>query len=116
MGTNNSFFAGANSENGFISYYSSVDSDSENTMVYNIVGGPGTGKSSLLNKIYEYGKAAEYECERYFCSSDPSSLDAVKISSAKIGRAYWKAIIINKSCVPTVPAKAINTNGNESKI
>ena len=86
MGTNNSFFAGANSENGFISYYSSVDSDSENTMVYNIVGGPGTGKSALLNKIYEYGKAAEYECERYFCSSDPSSLDAVKISSPKSGR------------------------------
>jgi hypothetical protein len=28
--------------------------------------------------------------------------------------AYWNIIISNKSCVETVPAKAINTKGNES--
>lgn len=80
-----SFFAGANSENGFVSYYGSVDSDNENTAVYNVIGGPGTGKSSLLNKLCKVGEDLGCRCERYFCSSDPNSLDAVKITNLKNG-------------------------------
>lgn len=80
--SNTSYFAGANSENGFVSFYSSIDSDSENCAVYNIIGGPGTGKSSLMKKIADITENNGCKCERYFCSSDPGSLDAILVASS----------------------------------
>ncbi len=81
-----SFFAGANSENGFVSFYGSFDSDVECTAVYNIVGGPGTGKSSLLKKASKLSGNNGWICEKYFCSSDPNSLDAIRLISTTDSR------------------------------
>ncbi len=82
MSVGYSFFAGANSENGFVSFYDSIDSDVENTAVFSIIGGPGTGKSSLIKKLCGLSEKYGYTCEKYFCSSDPGSLDAIRLVSA----------------------------------
>ena len=105
-----SFFAGANSENGFVSYYSSFDSDMENTAVYNIIGGPGTGKSSLMKKLSALSDKYGWECEKYFCSSDPNSLDAIRLLSKTDNR---KIVV----CDATAPhPRELSTPGAASRI
>lgn len=74
-----SFFAGANTPNGFVSLFDGLYDAYGDWNVYIIKGGPGTGKSSLMKKV-----AAGIEREGVFvehlnCSSDPSSLDAIRI-------------------------------------
>ena len=75
------YFAASNSAEGFKNYYSEVFARAD--FVYIIKGGPGTGKSSLMKKIAAVAEARGDECEYYFCSSDPSSLDGVLIFSKK---------------------------------
>lgn len=71
------YFAASNSSRGFKNYYPQVFSRAD--YVYIIKGGPGTGKSSFMKKYAEQAKEKGYECEYYFCSSDPSSLDGILI-------------------------------------
>ena len=70
------FFAASNSRNGFHSYYESCFRDAVDTL-YVIKGGPGTGKSRLMREIANEGVARGWRPEYYYCSSDPTSLDAV---------------------------------------
>ena len=71
------YFCAANTGEGFLSYYGELISAAERVFI--IKGGPGTGKSRFLREV---AKRAESKGERvvyYYCSSDPSSLDAVFI-------------------------------------
>ena len=76
------FFAGANTAEGFQSFYPELFRDSELDALFRIEGGPGTGKSTLMKKAAETAEKLGAEVERYFCSSDPDSLDAVRIRPA----------------------------------
>ncbi|MDY5941106.1 MAG: hypothetical protein SPJ23_05580 [Eubacteriales bacterium] len=76
------FFAGANTAEGFQSFYPELFRDSELDALFRIEGGPGTGKSTLMKKTAETAEKLGAEVERYFCSSDPDSLDAVRIRPA----------------------------------
>ncbi len=71
------FFAASNSVRGFVSYYREVFGDCRR--IYVVKGGPGTGKSRFMADLAK-GKAAK----RYYCSSDPSSLDGVIIGDVAI--------------------------------
>lgn len=75
------FFAAANSYNGFISYFDDIFKSENFDRIYVIKGGSGTGKSSLMKRISERFNKDDYSVERILCSSDPSSLDGVIISS-----------------------------------
>ena len=79
-----SFFSGANSDKVFVTFYNSIDSDRDNTAIYNIVGGPGTGKSSLMKKVCALAEKYGLKYEKYFCSSDPNSLDAVRVFASDL--------------------------------
>ena len=70
---NRNYFASANGTEGFTNYFSEVFGGCRR--LYVILGGPGTGKSRLLKEVAARGG----EVERYYCSSDPESLDGVLI-------------------------------------
>ncbi len=73
------YFCAANSGGGFISFYPQLISESERVFV--IKGGPGTGKSRFLHSIAERAERTARKVVYYYCSSDPTSLDAVSVDS-----------------------------------
>ncbi|MBE6640501.1 MAG: hypothetical protein E7619_02835 [Ruminococcaceae bacterium] len=81
-----SFFYGANSENGFISYGKDLTDDGSFDRIIYVMGGPGTGKSSLMRAVSNYAVSQSIGCEKYFCSSDPSSLDAIRLFDNASGK------------------------------
>ena len=68
-------FCAANSGKGFISFFNTI-LDERNKTIYYIKGGPGCGKSTLMNRIAEKATDAEL----IFCSGDPKSLDGLILS------------------------------------
>ncbi len=77
------YFAAANGYEGFRSYFSDIFNPSEFERIFVLKGGPGTGKSSLMRKLAEFGSENEYSIEKILCSSDPHSLDAVILEKNK---------------------------------
>ncbi len=73
------YFCAANSGSGFVSFYPQLIAESERVFV--IKGGPGTGKSRFLHDIARRAEQTARRVVYYFCSSDPTSLDAVSVDS-----------------------------------
>ena len=82
MQSEKKYFAAANTEKGFVSYYDEVYGNLE--MTYIIKGGPGTGKSSFIRKIADDAENKGYPVEYFYCSSDPLSLDGIIIEPLKV--------------------------------
>ncbi len=81
MSKQKNYFLGCVSAEGFYSDFGkTIQKDGYYT--YILKGGPGTGKSTLMKKTAEY--FSEYDIEKYFCSSDMRSLDAVVINDKKL--------------------------------
>lgn len=70
------FFAGSNSGRGFYSFFQSIIGE-DAKRIYLLKGGPGTGKSRLMEDLARALGQRGYERELFFCSSDSNSLDAV---------------------------------------
>lgn len=75
------YFLGCVSSEGYFSEFRKII-NKDGYYTYILKGGPGTGKSTLMKKAAEYFK--EYDVEKYFCSSDMKSLDAVVVNDKKI--------------------------------
>ena len=73
-------FTAANTEKGFCSYFDELIRDDSLKRVYLIKGGPGCGKSTLMKKIADKFEKENMTVERIHCSSDPDSLDGVKVT------------------------------------
>ncbi len=73
-------FAGANSSRGFFSHYQYLAMDSLNR-VFILKGGPGTGKSTIIQKV-----SRNYPCslEKYHCTAASDSLDGLFIPSQQV--------------------------------
>lgn len=82
-----SFFLGANTPGGFVSFFDELYIPEEGWKLYIIKGGPGTGKSTFLKKAAAEADRRGLYCERIWCSSDPKSLDAVIIPRLKVSLA-----------------------------
>lgn len=80
---NDKYFLGSGSPNGFFSCFD-LNRKYEGGYTYILKGGPGTGKSSLMKKTAKFMEDNDIICDRYFCSSDPDSLDAVIFPSLRI--------------------------------
>lgn len=78
---------GASTPSGFCSLFSGLHFPEQDWRLYIIKGGPGTGKSTLMKKVAHEAEKRGLYFEKIFCSSDPSSLDAVIIPSLKISLA-----------------------------
>ncbi len=72
-----SFFAGANTGNGFDGRYAEIADENKLERVYIIKGGPGCGKSTFMKKTAESAEENGFSAEYFLCGSDPDSLDCV---------------------------------------
>ena len=74
------YFSGSNSGDGFHNYFDGVVPPWERvTRYFMIKGGPGVGKSTLMKRVAAKSEEAGEEVERFYCSGDPDSLDAVRL-------------------------------------
>lgn len=69
------FFAASNSAHGFCSYYNECFSNLDR--LYIIKGGPGTGKSGFMRRVFVTALERGYKGEKFYCSSDQDSLDGI---------------------------------------
>lgn len=78
-------FAASNSADGFKNYYGDCFGKCDRLLI--IKGGPGTGKSTLMRRIAKRAEERGADVERYYCSSDHTSLDGIKfeLSGESIG-------------------------------
>lgn len=77
------FFLGSNTENGFYSHFAQLQDIGYGIKPIILIGGPGTGKSSIMKKISDYYKKTNELIENIHCSSDPYSLDSVILHNEK---------------------------------
>ena len=78
------FFLGANTPQGFVGFADELYDPADGWQAYLIKSGPGTGKSSLMRRVYERLTALSIDAEAICCSSDPSSLDGVVFPGLKM--------------------------------
>ena len=79
----NTYFAAANTSNGFIGHFGKIFDAESLDRIYILKGGPGTGKSYLMRKIGKEAEEHGYDVEYFLCSSDTNSLDGILIPSIK---------------------------------
>ncbi|MBS4022754.1 MAG: PRK06851 family protein [Dethiobacter sp.] len=89
-------FAGALTPGGLINYYPSIFQDI--TTLFLLTGDPGSGKSYLLEQVYNTVKRCGQDVEAYHCAFDPQKLDAVVIPST--ATAFVKATYPHSFSVP----------------
>lgn len=79
--TKTSLFAAANTALGFRSFFGTLFSpdSGEWQKIYILKGGPGTGKSGFMKACADCAEKHGLSVERFFCSSDPASLDGIRI-------------------------------------
>lgn len=77
-------FAGANSPQGFVSFYDQITPRLPRKL-YILKGGPGLGKSTFMRRISERLDRAGLLVEQIHCSADCNSLDGVYVPSLGIG-------------------------------
>lgn len=110
------YFLGAMTQYGFSTEFGSIIENSD-YFTYILKGGAGTGKSSLMKKI-----AAEFEPTqeiiRFYCSSDPDSLDAVVLTGSKVAVVDGTSPHVFDPKYPGVCQKIINLgdNWNEAEL
>lgn len=74
------FFSGSNSGAGFHNYFDGIMPPWAHWMRYFMIkGGPGVGKSTLMKRVAREAEEGGEEVERFYCSGDPDSLDAVRL-------------------------------------
>ena len=76
-----SYYGASNGYFGFKSLFGEIFNPENFTRIYVIKGGPGTGKSTLMRKIYSHFKELKVSTEEIYCSSDPDSLDGIILES-----------------------------------
>ena len=77
--TQKSYFAAANTFDGFISYFNDIFGKLKK--IYVIKGGPGTGKSQFMKQISRQAELQQYKVDHFYCSFDPNSLDGIIINN-----------------------------------
>lgn len=75
-------FGGANTGEGFLSYYNDIFKDIKRVFI--LKGGPGTGKSTIIKKVAKYYSDLGYHLIYVHCSGDVDSLDGVIVSDLSI--------------------------------
>lgn len=74
------YFLGAMTQQGFSTEFGKIIEDG-GYFTYILKGGAGTGKSSLMKKVADEFESSE-DVVRFYCSSDPNSLDAVVLKDS----------------------------------
>ena len=102
------YFASANTNDNFINYFDYILDNSTQSFRYIIKGSSGCGKSTLMKKISNYFQEQGYYIENFYCSSDPSSLDGIRIVSPNICIVDGTSPHATEAKIPGVSDKIIN--------
>ncbi len=78
------FFLGANTPSGFTGFAEELYDGEDGWQAYLIKSGAGTGKATLMRRVYEVLGQHSLTAEAICCSSDPSSLDGVRVPELKL--------------------------------
>lgn len=78
------FLASANSSQGFVQYFDFINDRSKNGYTFVLKGSAGSGKSTLMRKAGNYFFDKGYNIEFFYCSSDTSSLDGMRVAELNI--------------------------------
>ncbi len=76
---NTNWFLGANTAEGFVSCFDTLQDDPRVKKLVILKGGPGCGKSTFMKKLQKTAHSLGADTESYPCSSDPASLDGLLI-------------------------------------
>lgn len=88
LGKERHLFASAITPDGIVNYLETIISDCKDKYV--IEGDPGTGKSTLLQKVAEAARERSYDVEMYHCALNPNKVEHVLIP--QLGVALTKSI------------------------
>lgn len=104
-------FAGGNSSRGFYSLFDHMFSG-EIEQIFLLKGGPGTGKSTLMQRLAQRAAAEGWPVELFFCSSDPDSLDGIVLPAQRAGVVDATAPHIQDPILPGCREEIINLGDN----
>ena len=102
------YFASGITGSGFVNFFEFINNKNKPGMLYILKGGPGTGKSTLLKKIGKHFSEKGEAVECFYCSSDPLSLDGVRISKRNIAIVDGTAPHVYEPQMPAVNETVIN--------
>ena len=109
MARNFESFLGANTPQGFVSFFDELYNPYENCSAYIIKGGPGTGKSTLMKKVLSECERRGITAEKIYCSSDPDSLDGIIVPDLGISIADGTSPHLLEPKFPGACENIINT-------
>lgn len=113
-----SFFLGANTPYGFVSFFDELYNPYSDHRAIVIKGGPGTGKSGIINTLASKAEEKGFFTERIYCASDPKSLDGVIVPSLKLSVADGTSPHTIEPVFPGASEKIVNTGDfwNDSRL
>jgi hypothetical protein len=109
MAKNTASFLGANTPQGFVSFFDELYNPYENCSAYIIKGGPGTGKSTLMKSILSQCEKRGFATEKIYCASDPDSLDGIIVPDIGVSVADGTSPHIIEPKFPGACENIINT-------
>ena len=102
------YFLSSNSCVGFFNNYKHLNSTKSPSFTYILKGGPGTGKSTLLKTIGKHFSKLGYAMEFFHCSSDPQSLDGIRIVDFNISIVDGTSPHEMNTNIPLIDSKIVN--------
>jgi len=102
------YFASANTNDNFINFFDYVLDNSIQSFRYVIKGSSGCGKSTLMKKIAKHFLEQGCNIEYFYCSSDPSSLDGIRIIPHNVCIVDGTSPHATEAKIPGVTDKIIN--------
>ncbi len=109
MAKNFASFLGANTPQGFVSFFDELYNPYENCCAYIIKGGPGTGKSTLMKAIVAECEKRGIATEKIYCSADPDSLDGIIVPEIGVSIADGTSPHVIEPKFPGACENIINT-------
>lgn len=103
-----SFFLGANTPKGFVSFFDELYNPYQPCNAYILKGGPGTGKSTFMKKAAKEAEKRGYSVQYIYCSSDPESLDAIIVPELNLSIADGTAPHVLEPKFPGVAENIIH--------
>lgn len=101
-------FPGANTPIGFYSYYDNIVDRKNAVKMYCLKGGPGVGKSSYMKRIADVFAKEGESIEYFHCSSDPHSLDGIRLCDREVVLVDGTAPHVIDPCYPAAVDEIIN--------
>lgn len=108
MGDVKHYLASCNTGVGFVNFFEYINETNDKSFQYILKGGPGTGKNTLMRKIGKYFEKKNFSVEYFYCSSDNSSLDGIRIKEKNVSIVDGTAPHITEALFPGVTHKIIN--------